>query len=418
MKMLINLRIKLHVFFHYLLLVAKGELKPGYFIRLLIRLNLFLSKLQHNKFGRIGRQTRLDLYVPSYPGRAFFTACDKFRTFGSKTPCTGALLSVTSACVFACEHCYQRLDKGSDMKLELLVDTARQLQQMGVCFFNIEGGEPFLRFDRLKAVCEVLDDRSEIWINSTGYGMTAEKLRQINPYAVMFSLHSVKPEELNRFMGRDYAWEALLNGIEVCNACGVPFAFNTCLMETAFSDGSFEAVMDFARDRGASLVQVIKPKPAGAWLSDSASMFSAAGMETAIEKVHNYNQKSAYRSYPPVSAQIIEELPEVFGCTAGGTDRFYINAKGDVQPCEFLNLSFGNLADEAFTSIYARMRECFCHPGTCMLCERQAGKIYELYREHNLECLPLDAELSRQVYEGWDRGELTDLYRQINESSR
>lgn len=413
MKIFINLRIKLHVFFHYLFLMFKGELEAKYFIRLLARLNLFISKLQHNKFGRIGSQIRLDLYVPSYPGKAFFTACDKFCTFGKKTPSTGALLSVTSACAFECEHCYQRMDKGSDMELDLLVDTAKQLQEMGVCFFNIEGGEPFLRFERLKAVCDVIDERSEIWINATGYGMTEEKLRQIKPYAVMFSLHSTKPSDLNRFMGREYAWEALMNGIEICKACGVPFAFNTCLMEEAFSDGGFEAVMEFAKEQGACLVQVIKPKPAGAWLSDSASMFSREGMEQAIGKVHDFNLKSAYKAYPPVSAQIVEELPEVFGCTAGGTDRFYINAKGDVQPCEFLNLSFGNIATEDFQLIYERMRDCFRYPGTCMLCEQQAGTIYKLYQEHGLDRLPLDAELSRQVVDNWERGELTELYRKI-----
>lgn len=415
MKALINLRIKLHVFCHYFFLMLKGDLEAGYLIPLLARLNLFISKLQHNKFGRIGSQIRLDLYVPSYPGKAFFTACDKFRTFGGKTPSTGALLSVTSACAFECEHCYQRMDKGSDMDLDLLVDTARQLQEMGVCFFNIEGGEPFLRFDRLKAVCDVIDERSEIWINSTGYGMTEEKLRQIRPYAVMFSLHSTEPSQLNRFMGRDYAWEALLNGIRVCKASGVPFAFNTCLMEEAFSDGGFEQVMEFAREQGACLVQVIKPKPAGAWLGDTASMFTPQGMEKATRKVHDFNLKPAYRSFPPVSAQIIEELPEVFGCTAGGTDRFYINAKGDVQPCEFLNISFGNLAAEDFRTIYERMRTCFRHPGTCMLCEQQAGKIHRLYREHNLDRLPLPAELSRQVYDNWDRGEVTELYQKLKE---
>lgn len=413
MKIFTNLKIKLHVFFHYLLLVLKGELPLRHFIPLLGRLNLFLSKLQHNKFGCIGSQVRLDLYVPSYPGKAFFTACDKFRTFGEKPPCTGALLSVTSACPFACEHCYQRLDKGGDMELELLVDTAKQLQEMGVCFFNIEGGEPFLKFERLKAVCDVIDDRSEIWINSTGYGMTEEKLNQVRPYAVMFSLHSTEPAELNCFMGRDFAWDSMMEGIAVCKKCGVPFAFNTCLMEEAFSNGSFDRVMAFAKEQGACLVQLIKPKPAGAWLGDSGSMFSEAGMKTATTRVNTYNQKAEYRDYPPVSAQIIEELPQVFGCTAGGTDRFYINAKGDVQPCEFLNISYGNVAEETFAVIFSRMRQCFRHPGTCMLCEQQAGVVHRIYTENNLDRLPLDKELSKQVYENWDRGELTDLYQRI-----
>lgn len=168
MKWKLNFKIRIHVFFHYLPRLF-SSLSFGEFIRMLKSLNLFLSKLQHNKFAKVGSGHRLDLYVPSYPSRAFFTACDKFTVFEGKLPCTGALLSVTNACTFKCQHCYQRLDKGEDVQLKLLIDTAKYLQNHGVCFFNIEGGDPFLKFDRLKALCDAIDDRSEIWVNSTGY---------------------------------------------------------------------------------------------------------------------------------------------------------------------------------------------------------------------------------------------------------
>ncbi len=49
----------------------------------------------------------------------------------------------------------------------------------------------------------------------------------------------------------------------------------------------------------------------------------------------------------------------MFVCTAGGTDRFYINAKGDVQTYEFLNFLFGNIGEEDFLTIYNRMRDHF-----------------------------------------------------------
>lgn len=410
MRQLFNLKVRLHVFFHYLPQLF-GKLTPTQFVRLLSRLNLFLSKLQHNKFGKIGGKTRLDLYVPSYPSKAFFTACDKFRLFEGKAPCTGALLSVTNACAFACKHCYQGLDKGSDVELSLLVDAAKYLQNHGVCFFNIEGGEPFLKFDRLKAVCDAIDDRAEIWINSTGYGMTPERLRQIRVTAVMFSLHDTTPEGLNAFMGRDFAWATLMDGIKTCKECGVPYAINTCLPEEAFYNGAFERLMDIAHELGVCLVQLIKPKPAGSWLEKEEPLFSTEGMKKAIETVNKYNLDPAFGKYPPVSAQIIEELPEVFGCTAGGTDRFYINSKGDVQPCEFVNISFGNITQEPFAEIFERMRSRFHEPGTCMLCETQACAIHRLYADHALDSLPLPPDLSKQIYENWDRGNRTDLYK-------
>ncbi|MDR3212665.1 MAG: radical SAM protein [Azoarcus sp.] len=410
MKRVWNLVIRLHVFFHYL---PRFIGRPRRFLALLGRLDLLLNKLQHNKFAPIGKGLRLDLYVPSYPGKAFFKACDKFCVFdGGKSPCTGVLLSVTNACPYACEHCYQRFDTGRDVDIALLTDTAKRLQAMGVCFFNIEGGEPFVRYERLKALCAAIDcNTAEIWVNSTGHGMTAEKLRELRPTAVMFSLHSADPETFNGFMGRPHAWKMLMTGIAHCKECGIPFAFNACLMEEAFFNREFERVMALAKDLGACLVQIIKPKPAGAWLAaNTESMFSERGVETAIAKVNLYNLARSHRAYPPVSAQILEEAPDVFGCTAGGTDRFYINAKGDVQPCEFLNISFGNIAEEDFGEIYARMRKTFRHPGTCMLCEKAADHIHKLRAQYNLERLPLPPELSREVHENWDKGARTALY--------
>jgi MoaA/NifB/PqqE/SkfB family radical SAM enzyme len=405
-----NIRMKLDVFIHYLPMLLKGEISFERFIAFMRRMSFFLSKVRHNKFIEFNGGVRFDFYIPTYPSKAFFTATDKFRCFSGKFPCMNVLLSVTSACMHKCEYCYQKRDIGKDMDLDLLIKTTRELQDMGIALFSVEGGEPFLRYDRLKALCDAIDDRSEIWVNSTGWGMTPERLRELRIAAVTFSLHNPDPEIFNRFMGHEEAWNHLQNGIKACHEAGVPVTFNTCLMKEAFRDGTFESVMDFAKDHGALMVQLIKPKPAGGWLEKDEPMFSDEDMEFVKNKIHMYNKDKRYEAYPAVTAQIIEEQPDVFGCTAGGTDRFYINAKGDVQPCEFLNISFGNIANENFEVIYDRMRKCFETPGECILCEQSAKQIADLYAQHNLNSLPLSPELSKQVYENWNRGAPTDLY--------
>ena len=377
-----------------------------------------MSKMRHNKYIKFQKGIRIDLYVPTYPSKAFFTATDKFKTFdGSKFPCTTVLISVTKACGFKCGHCYQKFDNGADMPLDLLVDTVKKLQNMGIAFFNIEGGEPFLTYDRLKAVCGAIDDRSEIWVNSMGMGMTVERLKKLKIDAVMFSLHSAESAEFNKFMGRNDAWEYMEKGVKMCHESGVAVTFNTCLMKDAFYDGTFEKIMETAKNFGASLVQLIKPKPAGAWLNHGTDFFSESEEDNkiAIEKINLYNHDKKHKDYPAISAQILEESPDVFGCTAGGTDRFYLNAKGDVQPCEFLNISFGNINQEDFDVIYKRMREVFNMPGDCMLCEQSAEKINRLFTENDLNSLPLTPELSKGVYANWNSGDETDLYKRTRE---
>ena len=389
------------------------RLSPRRFLLFLRRLLLFLSKLGHNKFVRIGSDTRLDLYVPSFPREAFYLACRKFLAFDEPLPCATVLLSVTSGCRFSCPHCYQRMDRGKDMPLEVLVSIVRELQERGIAFFNVEGGEPFLVYERLKQVCAAIDGRSEVWVNSTGDGMTLERLQELkrlNLTAVMFSLHAAEPARLNAFMQSDKAWAALQRGVELCHAAGVAVSFNTCLEREGFYDGEFERIMERAREFGACLVQLIKPKPAGAWLENGPAPSSRADLDRVVELVQRYNHGRAYAAYPAICAQVLDEDRACFGCTAGGTDRFYINAKGDVQPCEFLNLSFGNIVEEDFAAIYARMRRAFSPPGETWLCEACTPKIRELFQARGLRSLPLSKELSEQIYSQWDRGRPTRLY--------
>ncbi len=229
----------------------------------------------------------------------------------------------------------------------------------------------------------------------------------------MFSLHSPFPEKVNEFMGNENAWQNMVHAIQLCHEVGIAVAFNSCLLREDFRNGTFEKVMQQAKDFGGSLVQIIKPKPSGAWLESGAEEYSPQDFRMIKRKVNKYNLDPAYKDYPSISAQIIEEDPEMFGCTAGGTDRVYLNAKGDVQPCEFLNISFGNIAEEDIGTIYDRMRKAFAIPQTCISCEKYSKVIYQLYKDNNLKQLPLPKELTEQLCSRMAQDNPTRLYQRI-----
>ncbi|MDH3349486.1 MAG: SPASM domain-containing protein, partial [Desulfobulbaceae bacterium] len=199
----------------------------------------------------------------------------------------------------------------------------------------------------------------------------------------------------------------------LCHGAGMPVAFNICLQRDDFFNGVFEEVMNKARTFGGCLVQLIHPKRAGIWLENGPGPFSTEDIEQVKKLVTLYNLDPNYADYPSISAQIVEEAPEMFGCTAGATDRFYINAQGEVQPCEFLNISFGNIAEEDFSHIYRRMRDVFKHPGTNWLCEKYSPEIAKIYHENNLKTMPLSGELSARIYNELEQGASTELYSKI-----
>ncbi|MGE5679840.1 MAG: SPASM domain-containing protein, partial [Bacillota bacterium] len=167
------------------------------------------------------------------------------------------------------------------------------------------------------------------------------------------------------------------------------------------------------KELGVTIIQLIKPKPSGGWLGNYTNDFTEEDLAYIEEVVNRYNNSKEYRDYPFIAAQILDEKSDMFGCTAGGTDRFYINAKGDVQPCEFLNISFGNIKLEDFDTIYLRMREKFKTSGDKWLCEVCSKDITRIVKENNINVLPLSKELSETITSNWDRGNEADFYKHV-----
>ena len=96
----------------------------------------------------------------------------------------------------------------------------------------------------------------------------------------------------------------------------------------------------------------------------------------------------------------------MLGCCCGGIDRFYVGANGDVQPCEFVNISFGNLAEVPFETAYARMRKAFAVPCEEWTCARHADEI----AANAGEMLPLPWSETEKLVANWKGGTPTKVY--------
>jgi len=204
-----------------------------------------------------------------------------------------------------------------------------------------------------------------------------------------------------------------MNGIKLCHEAGIAVAANSCLGKEDFYNGNFQKVIEKAKELGVSIIQIIHPKPAGGWLENGADKFSTEDFDHIRKLVDAYNLDPKYGDYPSISAQIMEEADDRFGCTAGGTDRFYINAKGDLQPCEFLNISFGNIMTDDFDALYEKMRAVFKEAHTCWVCEKYSASVRESYRKNNLSTLPLPPEISKEIYKNWNTEKKTPAYEKL-----
>ena len=409
-KILLYARIAVHVAFHYLF-----RLNPWRYVIFLRRAAVLLLRFWPDKAVRTRRGAKLQLYLPAYPSKAFFHALEAKLVRRPPGPAT-VVYSMTKTCSFNCPHCYQRRDRGTDVSVKSLVDTALKLRDVGVALFDIEGGEPFHHMERLEKLLEALDERSEVWVNTNGALVDREKLERLRDrgmLGLMVSIHSPDAEEHDAFTGREGAFESACAAVRLCRELGLSAAINSVLTREQLAAGKLDALMDLAKELDADFVQLIHPKPSGRWLGADEELTFDAPLIHDVRAAHRRYNSSECANYPGLAAQVFEERLQSFGCSAGGIDRLYVGASGELQPCEFLNISFGNIEEEGFETVYERMRSYFPHPCADWLCCTQASAIAAKMREHGIDTTPLPWEITKELVETWDRGDPTPLYEKL-----
>jgi len=413
-KVAAYLRIILEIPFRYAVRPRHFR-NPLAYARFLVRALRLLLVFRHNKVVRTTAGLKLHLYLPAYPSPAFFHALESKLLRTPPGPTT-VVFSMTKACRYKCQHCYQRRDGGPDVEEATLRQTIRAVRDGGVAFMNIEGGEPFLLFDRLLRLVNALDERTEIWINSTGAHVEPSMLEALKAAGVLgmiVSIHSPDAALHDAFTGVPGSFDTALALLRDWRSLGGSTAVNSVLSEEELTQGGLDRLMDLARGLACDFVQLIHPKPAGDWLGRTESMQKGGAVLDLVRREHLRYNSRAHPHDPALAAQVFEESPHVLGCTAGGVDRYYVNANGEVQPCEFLNLSFGNVTEEPFEVIFDRMRACFPAPGIDWLCCTQGAEIHRLFEKHALTRTPLPWPVTRELIATWDRGPPTPLYEKL-----
>ena len=407
-KYIFYIRIALHVVIHFFVKMLKGEISLKKYIVFVYRAYIFLKVVRHNKIVRLGEKYKIHLYIPAYPTRSFFYTLEKLLR-DEPGPAT-VVFSMTKACMYKCPHCYQQKDLNDEIDVATLIKTAHSMQDIGVSMFDIEGGEPLLKLERLLRLMNSIDDRSEIWLNTTGYGVkeaTVKKLASAGISGVMVSIHIADPLAYDRFTGIKGSFEEACEAIHLFNKYKIFTAINCCPSPENILGNGIKDMMELSYELDCSYVQIIHGKSAGAWLGKKDE-FNDSSLIERLRKYHiQYNGKGVYKDHPSLSAQVFEESEDIFGCTAGGVDRFYIGSSGEVQPCEFLNISFGNVKDEDFITIFRRMRSFFKIPGSSWLCCTKASFINEVINKHNIETTPVPWEITKTFISKWDQGRET-----------
>ncbi len=328
-------------------------------------LNLFFLRYIGNfRIKDSGGHWTVHSHLPPLNHRAFGRFIDAHLQKRIAGP-SHAQVGLTNDCPQACAYCYNRDRRGRSMDTETILRTVRELKEMGVCWLGLTGGEPLLNPDIARIVASISDDCA-VKLFTTGSTLTrekAEELRQAGLFSVSVSLDHWLPEIHDRNRGLKGAFATALAAIDLFKGTGgIQVGVSAVIGKDMIRRGQVEEFLEFLQGLDIDEAWLCEAKPTVAAFRDQDVVISEAERRQLAGIQDAYNRRGGMT----VNYLGHFESREFFGCNAGHK-MVYVDACGEVSPCVFTPMTFGNIHSRPLAEIFAEMKSHFPAGSDCFI---------------------------------------------------
>ncbi len=288
-------------------------------------------------------------FVYRYPGVMPRAAGNYLRLALGGRRLRGVEFALTYECVARCEHCsaaflrHKKPDR-PPLSLAQIKDAAAQCLDLGTLNINLTGGEALLRGDLPEIVAACKPKSTVVSLASNGWLIdeaTAKDIASWGVSIVTMSLDSADPDKHDARRNLPGSFERLMAATDHLQSAGVEVFLNTILTRENMADGDMKEMIRLTEARGATLTVNLACEVGGWQGSD----------------VHPQNDGTKYHRGLMKNPRVRWEGSSNYfreGCPAG-LEKLYISPYGDVMPCNFIHLSFGNLRDYPLALIWKKV---------------------------------------------------------------
>jgi MoaA/NifB/PqqE/SkfB family radical SAM enzyme len=327
--------------------------------KLPVRHLLYMAKLLRNEHphhhnGKI----YVNSFFPAYPSKAFDKLLETVFN-GWRVPFS-TYFAVTDQCPYTCPHCSYGRHVSGRLDTQKAIEVIEQIKSIGTITIGFTGGEPLVRDDIVELVEVVGDDTASVMF-STGYKLTAELAKELFDAGLdcmTIGIESDNAEEHDRTRGVSGSFETAINAIRMSLDAGLYTAISTVASREKLHSGMLERLAEFAKVQGIHEFRILEPIPTGS-LSEHDEEILTTDESKQIAQFHKqWNRKG---KGPAIASFANLESDETFGCGAGFYHLF-VDAVGNVCPCDLTPLKLGNVLEEPLYDIWTRMSQWFDMP--------------------------------------------------------
>jgi len=316
----------------------------------------------------------------------------RHRFFGISAPIS-VMIGLTYRCQCRCVHCGMKLlqdAEGAELSTEEVKKVIEAARRLGTVEITLFGGEPLLRADLEEIVAHARDSRMLPSLDTNGLELSAEKiggLKGAGLSALKVSLDSPDVEEHDRLRGVEGCFEKAVTGLRQAVAAGLPCAISTYATRENVRSGDLRRLIELGRELGVTAVRIIDTTLSGCFL------------HSLPRRLAEPDRRELARLLEP-GFVFLENLASSRAlthpiCSALARRYAYVSPYGDLQPCCFVPLSFGNVRRDPLRKILGRLWSSNLmdyDPGRCLMNNR-------LFREKYLSQIDSAAKLPLEFRE-------------------
>ncbi|BAH08357.1 radical SAM protein [Clostridium kluyveri] len=255
------------------------------------------------------------------------------------------LISPSMRCNLKCRGCYAASYSKNDDIPEKEVDRIiKEARDLGIYFFVILGGEPFINDYMMNIYKKYSDCMFVPFSNGTLFNeKLADKIKELGNVLPMFSVEGFE-EETDRRRGKG-VFNLVMNAMKLLKDRGVLFGISTAVSRYNINKVTSDEFIDMLIEKGAKMGWYFIFMPVGK--EPDVNL-----MLTPEQRIYLGERIREMRNTKPYFViDFFNDAPYVGGCIAG---KYYchINSKEDVEPCIFAHFSVDNLKGKKLEDVF------------------------------------------------------------------